>query len=72
MQDWTKYERQGWSWSVGWNANYGGYYAQAWRDYPQKKRLEGRRVKRECFTEGGKTIDEAELKLQQRLEQLEQ
>lgn len=71
MQDWAKYERQGWSWSVGWRPNYGGYFAQAWRDYDRRPNIEGRLAKRQCFTEHGKTIDEAELKLQQRLEQLE-
>lgn len=70
--DWTRYEKLGWSWSVGWSPkNYGGYYAQAWRDLKRPVRVEGRLVRRECFTEGGRTITEAEEKLRQRLEQLE-
>ncbi|MHC4867211.1 MAG: hypothetical protein ACYTEX_24300 [Planctomycetota bacterium] len=65
--DWWKYEKAGWSWAVGWNPNY-GYYAQAWRDLDQPRRVDGKLLLRECFTEHGKTIAEAEAKLRQRLE----
>jgi hypothetical protein len=68
MRDWTKYERTGWSWCVGWNPHYGGYFAQAWRDWPQRRKVEGHWRLRDIVTEGGRTIDEAELKVQERLE----
>ena len=68
---WYTLEKIGWSWATGWNPNYGGYYAQAWRDLPERIRLEdGRIMIRECFIEHGRTIVEAENKLWQRLEQM--
>ena len=73
--NWYKYEKLGWSWSTGWRPNYGGYYAQAVKDLDQKDldkpvRVNGRRVYRTCITEGGKTISEAESKVQQRIDSL--
>lgn len=67
---WYELEKQGWSWAVGWNPNYGGYYVQAWRDLPKPIVVEGKRIFRECFTESGKSISEAESKLWQRLSRL--
>ena len=69
--NWYDFERLGWSWAVGWNPNYGGYYAQAWRDYSKPVRITGRLHHREIFTEGGRGIEEATAKLWERLEQLE-
>ena len=69
--NWHPYEKLGWSWTSGWNPRYGGYYAQARRDYPKIVMVNGRRVYRQCLTEGGRTIEEAETKLMQRLDGLE-
>ena len=66
--NWHRFERQGWSWTSGWN---GSYYAQAWRDLPQPVRIDGRWRYRECLTEFDKSLEKAEANLQQRLEQLE-
>lgn len=68
--DWSKFEKRGWSWSVGWSSSMGGYYARAWRDLPRRIQVEGRWIYRECLTEGGRDTLEAEAKLQQRLEDL--
>ena len=76
---WYDYEKQGWSWSIGWSPTRNGYYAQMWRDLPSKlrpnngfRRLEnGRLMFRECFTESGKSILEAKLKLWTRIDSLE-
>ncbi len=69
---WYELERKGWSWSTGWSPTiYSGYYAQAWRPFKQRRWVDGKWVYRECFTEGGKTIAEAESNLWQRLDQLE-
>ena len=75
---WYDYEKRGWSWSVGFNPNYGGYYAQAYRDLPRRSdgtlgwvRINGRKVYRECLIEGGKTTAEAKRKLQQRLDSID-
>ena len=72
---WHDYEKRGWSWSIGWNPNYGGYYARAWRDFPKdergkikRKRVNGRWFYRECIIEGGRTIAEAESKVWQMLD----
>ena len=70
--NWYDFERLGWSWAVGWNPNYGGYYAQAWRAYRKPVRINGRLHRREIFTEGGRTTDEATAKLWEILEALEQ
>lgn len=64
--DWWEFEKLGWSWSVGWSQDR-GYFADAWRDLPQRVFVEGRWVYREHLVEIGKTILEAEGKLQQRL-----
>jgi hypothetical protein len=68
---WYDLEKRGWSWATGWNHNYGGYYAQAWRNRKKIVVIGGRRSGRECFIEGGKSIAEAEVNLWQRLEQVE-
>lgn len=75
---WHDYEKRGWSWSLGFNPNYGGYYAQAWRDLPKRPdgkkgwvRINGKKVYRECLIEGGKTIAEAKDKLHQRLDSID-
>jgi hypothetical protein len=70
MSKWYAYEKQGWWWSVGWNPNYGGYYAQAVKPLPRPVVVEGRRVFRTCVTEGGKTIADAEDKVFQRIDSL--
>jgi len=68
---WADLERRGWSWVVGWSPqNYGGYYAQAWRDYPKPKVVEGRCRYRQCLTEGGRTIEEATTRPMERMEGL--
>jgi len=75
---WYDYEKRGWSWSLGFNPNYGGYYAQAYRDLPKRPdgtkgwvRINGHKVYRECLIEGGCTIDEARDKLHQRLDSID-
>jgi hypothetical protein len=65
--DWQRYEREGWSWAVGWNPNYGGYYAQMWRPLKRPIRVNGVLKLRECLTEHGATIAAAEVKLQDRI-----
>lgn len=65
------YEKLGWSWCAGYSRTRGGYYAQAWRDLPQRLKVDGRWMYRECLTEGGRTIEEAAAKLMQRLDGLE-
>lgn len=66
-----KYEKNKWSFSMGYNKNYGGYYAQAWKDLDKAVYLDGRWYYRDCLTEGGKDESEALWKLLQRMEQLE-
>lgn len=65
---WHDYEKRGWSWAIGWNPNYGGYYAQAWRRFPKRVRLDGRWSYRDCVIEGGQTLAEAQTNLWQRLD----
>jgi hypothetical protein len=57
----------GWAWSIGWNPNYGGWYAQAWRYLPRAIRVDGRLKLKECFIEGGKNMEDALLKLLERV-----
>lgn len=75
---WHEYETRGWYWSIGFNPNYGGYYAQAYRDLPKQPdgkkgriRINGSWVYREVVIEGGRTIDEAVSKVQQRLDSID-
>lgn len=70
-RNWYYWERRGWSWATGWTPTRGGYYASAWRDRPQPVRISGLLSLREVFVEGGRTIEEAEVKLWERLEALQ-
>lgn len=65
---WYDYEKRGWQWAVGWSDNFGGYYAQAWRNLKKSRLVRGIRVTRECYIEGGKDIATAEELLWQRLD----
>lgn len=58
----------GWSWSIGWNPNYGGWYAQAWRYLPKPVRVRGMLKLKECVIEGGNSMEDAMLNLLQRRE----
>lgn len=75
--NWYNYEKRGWRWSIGFNPNYGGYYAKAYRDLPKQPdgkkgrvRLNGRWFYLEIVIEGGKTTAEATSKVQQRLDSI--
>ncbi len=68
--DWNRFEKQGWSWSSGWNRSHRAYFAQAWRDLPEPVYVDGRWQYRECLTEFAKSLERAEAKLQQRIEEL--
>ena len=69
MIEWYKWEKLGWSWAIGWNPNYGGYYAQAWKQLPKVAIVEGKKVYSQCITEHGKSLAEAQSRLWQRLDQ---
>ena len=68
--NWWRWEKHGWSWAVGWNRTRAAYYAQAWRDLPRPKRVDGMLKMRDCLSEHGRSVEEAERKLEQRLEQV--
>lgn len=71
FMEWYEYEKKGWCWAEGWSADRGGYYAQAWRNLPKSVQVDGRWVRRECITEGGKSTREAGAKVRQRIDGLE-
>lgn len=64
-------ERTGWSWNLGWNPNYGGYFCQATKDLLKRIKVDGKWYYRTCITEGGKSLEEAQEKLLQRVEGLQ-
>lgn len=56
----------GWSWASGYSRDR-GYFAEAWRDLPEPKYVDGNWVYRECKIELAKTVREAETKLLKRI-----
>lgn len=65
-----QYEKLGWSWHIGYNIDYGGYYAQAWRDRKKYIVIDNKKSYCECITEGGVNTEEALGKLIDRLENI--
>jgi hypothetical protein len=63
-------EAKGWTYSVGYNKDYGGYYAQAWRPYKEPVYIGQDKLFAECLTCAGPTPEAAADTLCQRLMQL--
>jgi len=65
--NWYKWEKLGWSWSIGYSKDR-GYYAECWRDLDEPVKVDGRWYYRECLIEFARHTIIAEAKLQERLE----